>query len=347
MVLSTDPGERGLGLGGLGDLLDTDVSRMGRPSLVGGRIPPRDWFPQTQAERAACFTLVIDLVEELLASPEPLVGAAWAYFQSHLRVLLAWGQLDRLQLMLQRQPIPEPRLGAWLEEIDNFLAYEAGIESEDDSRPTPKEHRDYCDRVRAWQASLLPGDFRGRLRGIVGKDLWHHSIREDIQKQDSEIAPLVTEVFSNPLLLESNLDYLMSPEARSASTFGVLLGRKDAAGWFLDWILTPSRESHSSVLLRGYVTGLLNTSLEQIDRISRLLDVLEQDDPAIAAEIIAAAIELTDAAARLGRMVQAGKLPPAYMQYLHYGSILHTMSSTEFAMALKILTPPRCTRSTG
>jgi hypothetical protein len=338
MALSSDLGERDLALGGLERLVDTHVSRMGSPSLVGGRIPPRDWFPRTGAEGEACLIQVISFAEELLTQPEQLSEAGWAYFKNHLRLLLAWGQLDRLQAMLQRHTIPVRLLGAWLEEIDNFLQYEGG-----DRSVAPQEHVEYCDRVKAWQASLLPGEFAGRLRGIIGKDLWHHSIREDIRKEDSEIAPLVEEVIANPLLLDVNLDYLTSPEARSASTFGVLLGRQDASGGFLDRILAASRSSRYSALLKGYIAGFLHRSPDQISRISNLLDLLEQEDPEIAAEIITASIDVVDPVARLGRMVEAGKVNPGYIQCLHYGPVLRSTRSSEFARLLKQLAPSEST----
>jgi hypothetical protein len=335
MVLSSDPAERDLALGGLGRLVDEHVSRMGSPSLVGGRIPPPDWSPRTRAEHEACLTQVMVFAEELLARPEPLAEAAWVYFKNHLREFLAWGQLDRLDVMLRHHPIPQRFLGAWLEEIDDFFQYEGG-----DRTAAPQEYLNYCDRVEAWRASLLPSEFGGRLRGILGKDLWHHSIREDMWNQESEIAPLVEEVLRSPSLFEANLDYLTSPEAQSASTFGVLLGRRDDSGAFLDRIISASRKSRSSALLRGYAGALLQNSPDQISRISQILDALEQDDPEIAAEIVAAAVEVTDPVVRLPRMVGAGKLHPGYLQYLHYGRTLRTATSAQFAEVLKVLAPP-------
>src|SRR5260370_7231847 len=337
MVLSGDPAERDLALGGFGHLVDTQVSRMGSPSLVGGRIPPPDWFPHLRAEREACLTIVLAFPQYLLPRPEPLAEAAWIYFKNHLRLFLAWSQLDRLEAMLKRHPIPGPLLGGWLEEIDNFLQYEGG-----DRAMAAKEHLHYCDRVQAWGASLLPGEFSGRLRGILGKDLWHHSMREDMWKQESEIAPLVEDVLLKESLFETNLDYLTSPKAASASTFGVLLGRKDVSGSFLHRIVSASRKSRCSALLRGYVAGLLQASPDQINRISQILDMLEQDDPEIAAEIVAAAVEVSDPVTRLGRMVGAGKLHAGYIQYLHCGETIRTTPSTQFATVLKLLAPAEC-----
>ncbi len=342
-LVYSDEQERDLALGAFPRLLDMHVSRMGTPTLVGGRIPPPDWLPATFEERAACIALVIDFVAELLAKPDPFADAGWRYLQEQMRFLLAARQLDRLQTMIQRNPVPEPLLGPWLEAIDNFLEYERGIESDGIEPVSEKDHEEYCKRVKAWQQSLIPDDFGGRLRGIVGKDIWHHSIREDLQKERSEIAPLVEEVIANPSLFESNLDYLLSAAARSSSTFGVLLGRQDPSAVFLEPVLSGSRAKHSPVLLRGYVGGLLQAAPEKAKHISEILDILEQEDPEIAVEVIAAALDRTDPGVRIPRMIRTGKLPAAYIQYLHYGPVLQEMSSATFTEALKVTAPIDCT----
>ena len=298
IISSESPAERDLALGGLDNLIDTHASRMGTPSVVGGRIPPSDWHPRTQTEIEDCFAQVIGLAEELLKRPEPFAGAGWRYLSNHLRRFLAWGKLERLKEIVQRHGIPAAFLGSWLGHVDDVLQYEGG-----DLSTAPDDNVEYFKRVREWQQSLIPQDFAGRLRGVVGKDIWHHSIREDIYKKESEISPLVEEAFADLRLLEANLAFLMSPEARSASTFGVLLGRIDTSGRCLEPILSAARESRSSALLRGYVGGLLQKSPGQRDRVSHVLDELERADPQMAAEIIVADLHATDPVRRLTRLV--------------------------------------------
>ncbi|HLG94929.1 MAG TPA: hypothetical protein VKX49_01325 [Bryobacteraceae bacterium] len=337
VVFSENIGERKLALGGLDHLIDRDVTRMGTPSVVGGKIPPPDWHPRTQSEFEDCFAHVIGLTEELLARSEPFAAAGWNYLRGHLRLFLAWGKLDRLEEVVQHHGLPPDLLGPWLEQVDDFLQYERGVAPD-----VSEDHVEYCNRVRAWQESLIPLDYSGRLRGIVGKDIWHHSMREDVHKEQSEIIPLVEEAFADPRLLHANLPFLASPEARSASTFGVLLGRKDTSGDFLEPILSVARKTRFSALLRGYVGGLLQTSPGERDRISGILDALERDDPEMVAEIIVADVDQTDAVTRLTRLVGDGRLSPRYMQVLHIGGVVQGASSPEFAELLKVLTREEC-----
>lgn len=336
-IFSASEAERDLALGGLEHLIDTHVTRMGTPSVVGGRIPPSDWYPQTQQDFEDCFTSVIGFVEEVLSRPEPFAAVGWSYLRNHLRHFLAWGKLDRLKEIVQHYGLPAVLLGSWLEQLDDFLQYEGG-----EATSNPHDNVEYVNRVREWQHSLIPGDFAGRLRAVLGKDIWHHSIREDIHHGESEISPLVDAVFADRRLIQENLTFLMSPEARSASTFGVLFGRKDSSGSCLDVILLGARETRSSALLRGYVGGLLQGNPSQRGRISRLLDELEGEDPETAAEIIAADLLVTDPVTRLTRLVRGGKLSPRYLQYLQFGRIMQAASSSQFSEVLMTLTPEQC-----
>jgi hypothetical protein len=335
LALSIDPNERDLALGGLDHIIDTHVTRMGGPSLIAGRIPPADWQPQTAEDWSACVSSVMDFAERLLGEPEPLAQAGWRYFKTHLGTFLAWQQLERLQGMVKLNPIPPDLLGPWLEEIDDYLQYECA-----DHTTSPPEYQKYCDQVVGWRNELLPADFSDRLRAIVGKDLWHHSIREDIWNEESEIAPLVIAVVSHPELLEANLNFLLSPEASSAAPFGLLLGRQDPDAQHLGSVIGGARRTRSSALLRGYISGLLQAAPQQAIRINELLDHLEHEDPQIAAEIVACTIDVTDAVSRFSRMISAGQLNAGYVQYLHYGGAIRKATSANVAWLLRALVAP-------
>lgn len=328
-ALSDAGNESELALGGLKDVIDIKVTRMGGPSVVAGRIPPADWRPTTLQERGECLSAVLEFVEQLLTKSERLAEAGWKYLGIHLRMLLAWYQLQRLQGIINRNPLPPGLLGPWLEEIDNFLQYDC----------TDHVSEEYRDQVVAWRNLLLPTDFPELLRVIIGKDYWHHSMRETMWNAESEVVPLVAVVIKNPKLLEDNLDYLVSPEARSAAMFGVVLGRQDVGAKYLDLIVNRSRQAQSGVLLRGYISGLLETDPQKAALVNEVIDKLESDDPQIAVEMITSVIDVTDAVRRLLRMISAGRIPAAYVQYLHYGGVVRKASSTIFAALLRTLVP--------
>src|SRR5262249_25443281 len=154
---------------------------------------------------------------------------------------------DRLRLILERHPVPATTLPAWLEHLEEYLEYECRRTTE-----PPPTFAEYCEQVRRWRDELLPKDFAQRLRAGLGKDYWHHSMREDVWKAGSEVEPLADEILANPGLLESNIEFLCSSEARSAGMLGLLLGRKDAGETFFGPILCTSQKFRTSALLRGY-----------------------------------------------------------------------------------------------
>ena len=252
----------------------------------------------------ACFDAGLDLLQEMLCSSGTLADSAWTYLIQHSRTLLSYRQLKRLESLIIEFPIPQTLVAPLLEQVENFLQYECGgdrTESNDDLHT-------YCEEVRAWRGRISPTDFAERLQAIVGKESWHHDIREDIWKTGSEIDPIAEELVTTPGLLEESLDYLCSPEARSAVPLGTAIGRRDIGGAFLDRILAKARHSRCTALLRGYVAGLLIASPEQAVRVNQILDSLETEDAPVAAEMMLGALELTDSPTRILRMVSAGRL---------------------------------------
>jgi hypothetical protein len=141
------------------------------------------------------------------------------------------------------------------------------------------DRRAYVECVRSWRDQLNPTDFLGRLRAIVGKESFYHHIREDKWGGGSELDLIAAEIVATPKLLEENLDYLCSPDARSAGLLGVFVGRKDLAGSLLDCILSATRRTRSAALIRGYITGLLTSSPEQATSSTCLLTPLSRKIP--------------------------------------------------------------------
>ncbi|WP_321478218.1 hypothetical protein [uncultured Paludibaculum sp.] len=325
VLFSDETAERDLALGGLERMWDTRVSRMGGGSVVAGRIPPSDWTPESREEAAACLAAAFDLLERMLSSGKPLVDAAWSYFVGQLTALLGYGELSNLEALLAKFPLPEPLLAPWLEKIDDYLQYECG-----DLVSSKRSHSAYCERVRAWRNRMSPTDFVGRLRAVVGKDIWHHSIRERASVGGSEIDMIADELVGTVGLLEESFAFLCSTDARSAVSLGAALGRRDISGSFLEPILAAARHFRAAALLRGYVTGLTAASPGHEAKINQVLDLLEVEDAPIAVEMILGALEVTDPAARIVRMISQGKLGLESMQFLLYGKTLQRLTSAQF-----------------
>src|SRR5258708_18044913 len=91
----------------------------------------------------------------------------------------------------------------------------------------------YCRNVAAWLATLTPSDFISRLKATVGKDPWHHSMREELHGVPSEIMPLAEELNNDPVKVEAVLPYLNSAAAASANLVGDALARLHGKALYL------------------------------------------------------------------------------------------------------------------
>jgi len=331
MLFSNEPWERELAVGALKDLLSSHVSRMGSPSLVGGRVPPTDWRPTSHEEWAACVRAVFDTIRSMLAAGPPLAEEAWRYLTQHLRSLLIRRQLEALRGLVEEFPVPETVRGAWFAALDDFFHY--------DCRPAAVESElsRYCQSVRDWRDEYFPRDFSGRLRVSMSKNYWHHSMREGVWKSGSEIGPLADEIIAQEGLLEANMEFLFSPEARSAWALGAELARRDSDARLLDRLLLGAREFHNTGLLRGYIANIVSASASVLTRIASILDRLEGEAPLLAVDLTAAAPDHTDSATRLIRMVSNHKADPSVLEYLHYGSTLSRMPPRQLVEAFELL----------
>ena len=334
-LFSHDDSLRTLAAGALDYLLDTHTTRIAGPAVVGGRIPPGDWQPTTRDEWEECFRLTLDLISDSIRVGTPHADIAWGYLVRHLRSLLAHGHLDRLREFRREFSMPSKLAAAWLEEIDNAIQYEcAGGVLENIDNP---ELCSYCKGVIEWRAECTPPDFAGRLRAVVGKDYWHHSIREDIHKGESEIEPIADAIIADHSLLENEMEFLCSVEARSAAALGTALGRKDPQAALLQTVLAGARRLKGAALVSGYTTGLLRQTPEQSGLINSILDGLETEDPEIALQITLAALNETRSSNRLLRLASSGKLDATILQYVLWGDVLPNMPSEQVGEALRVL----------
>jgi hypothetical protein len=239
--------------------------------------------------------------------------------------------LPRLKEMVERQFIPDVRLPDLLQSLDDFLHYECGGKSgriAEDSM---------CHDAAEWLRALTPVDFARRLKVVIGKDPWHHSMREEISGIASEIVPLAEEVNRNPAKLETVLSYLNSPEAVSAALFGDALAGLDTDAKFMDGILSAAASSGSNALARGYIGRLVSTRPNSAERLNTWLDRFEEDAPELAYTLSLAAPDFARPLERTLRLIRTDKLPVHSLQNFIVGMLLDRMSSAELSTILDLL----------
>ena len=323
--------ERDLAVKALADTLDSTHGRLVGPPVIAGRLVPADWSPGTSGEFRKCLDLIVSLLARVIGhGTSSMKQAAWQIFGQRTRFLLSNGMLPALRAILAGPSIPEIHLPQILECIDNFLQYECGSTSGtlvDDL---------YCRDVAAWRGSLTPSDFFGRLKAVVGKDPWHHNMREEIDGIPSEITPLAEELKGDPGKLKACLLYLNSSAAPSAGLLGMALARLDREGRLLDGILREAETAKSSAFAVGFVSDLLKTQPEHGGRVNGWLDRMESEAPELAYYLALSVYEVSRPLERTLRMISERKLHVHSLRNFVANSLLDRMSPQDLRTALSL-----------
>jgi hypothetical protein len=332
LLFSPDPDENNISLLALEQSLDFVGTRLVGPSIMGGKLVPPDWRPGTKKEFQDAVEQVLRVFSRVLAEGDSsMQDAAWKTLTKHLRSLLGNGLLAPLQGIYEHFQVPPAFLSDSLEGIEDFLHYECGGKSgqlADDP---------YCRDVERWLAELTPRDFDGQLKAVVGKEPWHHSIREDLSNIPSEIKPLAEELVADPEKFRRSLPYLSSNEARSAGLLGDSIAKLDTEGRYLDAILGSVTGVESLALTRGYVSGLASAHPEHSTSLNRWLDRLEKEAPEGAYFLALCAPDSADPVKRTLRLVQHAKISVHSFQNLLYGPVFDRMSPDHLVAVLDLL----------
>jgi hypothetical protein len=332
LLFSADIDQSALALAALTETLNFTGTRVVGPSVVAGQIVPSDWRPNTVREFQNCLELILDLFDRVFERGTPDVRQkAWSALAADIRPLLAHGMLPALSGIAQRRSIPDACLPDVLESVEDFLQYECRSESGEVANDP------YCRDVAEWLRALTPSDFARRLKAVIGKDPWHHSIREDISGIPSEIIPLAEELYRAPGKFEAVLPYLNSPDAASAGLLGDAVARLDPGGEELDRVLSAATVGSSNAFACGYVGRLVTIYPAAAGRLNTWLDRLEDVAPVLAFFVSLSAPEFSRPLERAVRLIKDGKLPVQSLQNFIVGVLLDRMSSADLSTVLELL----------
>lgn len=332
LLFSSDAAESMLALEALGETLNVTGTRVVGPSVVAGQLVPPDWRPHSIKEFHDCLEQILALFDRVFEQgTSEMHQHAWPTLARNLRSLLSQGMLPTLKAIARRQPIPDAFLPDILESVEDFLQYECHVESGGVAEDP------YCRETAEWLEALTPSQFAARLKAVMGKDPWHHSIREEVSGIPSDIIPLAEELKRDAEKFEAVLPYLNSPDAASAGLLGDALARLDTDAQYLDPILSIATTGGSRALACGYVGRLLTTSPALAERLNAWLDRLEEEAPEVAYFVSLSAPEFSRPLERALRLISAEKLPVQSLQNFIASVLLDRMTPHELSTVLDSL----------
>jgi hypothetical protein len=316
-TFSSDEQEVRLAFSGLSRTLSHSTGHVLGPEVVGGRLRPSDWQPETYGEERRCYREAIAICGEHISGGSPIQRQfAIDTLLNGANHLLHRGLCDELAQSLAVSQLSETEVRKLLRTIDEFihLQEETGKEEANDKM------RSYVKRVRAWAASLRPSDFDGVLRSVLSRDPWDDRFRNDRGAETDELSQLVAQILAKPDLLAAHLDWLASPEAASAERLGFALGRVDEQFSCGRMIWNHAVAKGLAPLLRGYIRGFVAGQKQPSREMISLLEHLEASHPMIAVDILSYGGDAFDALNRVVRLVEANLVPVRALSVFSIGT---------------------------
>ena len=270
-------------------------SRIESVEYLGLRPIPDLWSPQTWDEVWAGYRHAWKLLEEQLedlSAEDRKKGVA--ILLENARGLgqipkLADMVVDTVNMIAKKMYADEKQV---IETVNSILHY--------DGEELPEKTRQHWEQL---MEEMVGSDFHSMMQRYVGMDLLEDQFDEDgnhVDQAQPQIEKLAQQGVENPTLLQSELSWLVTTEAKKGYDFGYELGKRDDAFAFQHTLLDAQRnvEADASVsFLYGYFRAIYEKNVtqweEQIDALA--------DDPILHAVIpdLTRYSELTDSTGRL------------------------------------------------
>lgn len=278
--------------------------------------------------------MVLSLIRQISASEiEDLHNVALEICIKYGRRLIVDGDLQFLSEILAKEKLSGRLLPRLLETLDNSLTFDLTGEK----RPQWLDP-DYVERVRKWRVELIPSDLHGRLLTTVGVDPWHHALGVQEERWKGVVRELVAELHADPAALVTELDWLLSDEARSAAVLGAELGWLDSGADHLNAIMSAVVQPGKHLMLpKAYLANLIAVHPEYANSINLALDRIG-DNSEVAYELALACGRPAKSLRRTLDQIRAGRLTASHLQGFITGYRPDDpLTSEELAEVLRVL----------
>ena len=331
-VRSTDQPGSDLALKVVGSLLDTYAVGTARGAVVAGTVPPDQWLPKTNLEYRECFDLILEFLRQISNGSDLRLRESTARLAiSNLLQLLRWRYLDQVQLIVA-PTLENPKIRAeLLAALQEYLHFDAH------STETDPKQIAYNTKVKEYLDSLKPNDIHSRVVACVGVDHWFRSAYRNDNTIGDEYAAIGSLLFETRSLLEAELDWLFTPEAKGAWVLGKHIGRLDESCELLMPLIEMTLSTGATGFTRGYVWGNTEAYVTNRDMVNLAIDQMEQESPALAYDLFFSGGTYTKPLERTLRLVGEGLLSVQYLKSFVHGEGGKPLSIESFAAFLRNL----------
>lgn len=245
-------------------LISDHFSRMSGVEYQGLRKEPDLWSPKTHLEWQEAYRSLWQLLfEQLEHLPEDerkeAVGILLGYAGSIGRIPdLGDMVVNTVTTIIENKYASEKQI---IEIISRILFHD---DSYVENKGLPAEIRQRFEQLRD---DLIGSDFHSLMQRYVGMDLPEDEIlehKDEVNPVQPHLETLAKQSMDNPILLESELPWLVTPEARNGNKFGYELGKIDESLSLLPMFLDTQRNAEgntSTYFLSGYFHAIFDRDL--------------------------------------------------------------------------------------
>ena len=309
-------------------------SRIGSAEYQGLHPEPKLWMPETCGELWDAYRRVwLFLVDQLECLPEDERKEGVDILLENVRGLaripnIADMVVDTIGTIIKKMYVSEKQVIAT---ISQLLRY--------DGKKLPEKIRRRWEQLRD---ELVGSDFHSLMQRYVGLDLLEDKFDEDRNHVDQAqpwIEKLAQQAVDTPSRLQSELDWLVTTEAKKGYQFGHELGKRNDGFALLPTLLDAQRnagENASVYFLGGYFRAIFDSNVAEWEK---QLDVLV-DDPIlnIAIPELTNRSGMTDRAGlRVLNLATSGIINVNYLGIFDYGKAIESLSDEVFTAWIEFL----------
>jgi hypothetical protein len=330
-ILSENPATFDIAIQALSEIFHGHNMRIVGKPVIAGRIVPEQWSPKNLGEYKACLEESLDLLVEMTmnqGNPHH-VRSALNIGLLHLRNLLRYGFIEKLKHLFSSNWDEFISRSDLIKEIEEFIHFDC----ENGNQVS------ICQDAKDWLEEIKPSDLSGRLRALVGVDNWHYSILDRDESWKEELNKLSKELIHDRTILEQNLEWLFSSDAKSSFNLGVELGSLDHKHSLFNLLLKAAVDFKATSLTRGYLSSSIDADEDYLDDINEIFDKMQIENPEIALDLFMVGGDKTKAFERSMSLFDKGILQPFHLGAFIYGVGDRKLTPDETASILDKLLP--------
>ena len=313
-------------------------SRIGSAEYQGLRPEPKLWIPETYGELWDAYKQVWQLLfEQLEYLPEDECEEGVTILLEHAGEIGRIADIgdmvvETVESIAKKRYVNEKQL---IEAISQILYYDEPY----GDHGLPAEIRQQFEKLKE---ELVGSDFHSVMQRYIGMDLLEDKFDEDYNHVDQaqpQIEKLAQQAVDNPSLLQSELYWLITIEAKNGYRFGNELGKRDDGFDLLPTLLDAqrnARENASVYFLGGYFHAIFDSDVAEWEK---QLDALVAD-PTLNVEIpeLTNRSSMTDRAGlRILELATSGIVNVNHFGMFTYSKTIESLSKEVFMRWIEFL----------